>query len=196
MTTTAADRAAETEYRRRHLAKFGRLPDPKEPMPMAEHVPAEQIEGIVGVHRHPKLHIGRAVSDERKVYVLHPHTCLDAYPDLTVCPVSVALDAGIDAAEWVEDVPFVVTVDAGRLVPDPAETLEHRLHDPTPLPSAPTTIQPGDWEARHEGDHRCAVCPDLALFHFVSHVPASLTLVEDNRWLDLCGPHAITLRGE
>ena len=59
---------------------------------MSEIVPASKIEGIVGAERHPTEHIGRAVSSEQTVYILHSRECIDSGIDLRDCPFSVALD--------------------------------------------------------------------------------------------------------
>ena len=59
-----------------------------------------KIEGIVGALRHEIRHIGRAVSAEQRVYILHSQKCLDSGIDLRECPFSVALDEGIDIGEW------------------------------------------------------------------------------------------------
>lgn len=77
----------------------------------------DRIEAIVGAARDPRQHIARAVSKEQRVYILHSRTCANSGRDLRLCPYSLALDAGIDPESWVEDKPFVVAVDHGRLVP-------------------------------------------------------------------------------
>ena len=92
---------------------------------MSDLVPADQIESIVGAPRHATDHLGRAVSAEQRVYILHPQQCRDAVPNLRDCPYSDALDWGIEAAGvwplWAarQDVPvrLVVTPD-GLLAPD------------------------------------------------------------------------------
>lgn len=90
---------------------------------MSERVPADQIEQIVGIQRHPTRHYARAVSAEETMYILHSQECRDAYDDLRDCPWSLALDRGIDLAEWdgYEDRPVLVRVRDRRLVPDPGE---------------------------------------------------------------------------
>jgi hypothetical protein len=85
---------------------------------MTNIVPAEDIERIVGVPRHPHAHYARAVSREQQVYILHSYMCLGTTRDLRECLFSVALDEGIDLDEWVEDTPLVVDIVDGRLVPD------------------------------------------------------------------------------
>jgi hypothetical protein len=84
---------------------------------MAELVPADQIEAIVGVDRHPTDHYARAVSAEQTVYILHPRSCLDLGIDLRDCPYSLALDRGINVEQWIEDAPVIVTIRGRRLVP-------------------------------------------------------------------------------
>ena len=67
---------------------------------MADIVPSDQIEDIVGADRHAAQHLGRAVSDEQVVYVLHSQRCKDSGIDLRDCPWSKALDVGIDLDDW------------------------------------------------------------------------------------------------
>lgn len=87
---------------------------------MSALVPATEIEGIVGVERHPVEHWGRAVSGEQTVYILHPVRCRDSGIDLRDCEYSVALDNGIDMRDWTEreDQPVRLAVDdEGWLIP-------------------------------------------------------------------------------
>jgi hypothetical protein len=85
---------------------------------VTEHVPADQIEQIVGVERHPNVHYGRAVSAQQIVYILHSQGCLDSTPDLRDCAYSRALDRGIDLDAWVEDEPVALMIEFdGRLFP-------------------------------------------------------------------------------
>lgn len=67
---------------------------------MADPVPAAEIEQIVGARRHAHQHLGRAVSAEQTVYILHSEKCLDSGIDLRECPYSKALDNGIDMDWW------------------------------------------------------------------------------------------------
>lgn len=67
---------------------------------MSDLVPPEVIESIVGTKRHATRHIGRAVSEEETVYVLHSQECKDSGIDLRDCPFSFALDEGIDLDIW------------------------------------------------------------------------------------------------
>jgi hypothetical protein len=85
-------------------------------------VPTEDIERIVGVHRHPTGHFGRAVSSEQTVYILHSKECLDSGIDLRDCRFSVALDKGIWMEGWAdhEDIPVCLMILKDRLVPVPA----------------------------------------------------------------------------
>lgn len=86
---------------------------------MADLVPRDQIEGIVGARRHRTAHLARAVSSEEMVYILHSGECLETGRDLRVCKFSVALDRGIDADAWAgcEDAPMIVGIEDGELVP-------------------------------------------------------------------------------
>jgi hypothetical protein len=82
---------------------------------VSRRVPAEDIEQIVGVPRHATLHYGRAVSIERRVYILHSQDCHDHYTDLRRCPYSRALDLGITETEWTMDQPVALEIWDGRL---------------------------------------------------------------------------------
>jgi hypothetical protein len=87
---------------------------------VSDKVPTDEIERIVGVSRHDSDHIGRAVSDEQQVYILHSKECLDSGIDLRECEFSVALDLGINPLMWGpwEDVPVVLALwSTGRLIP-------------------------------------------------------------------------------
>lgn len=84
---------------------------------MSQKVPADEIETLVGAKRSEEKHIARAVSAKQTVYLLHPYACLEFYEDLRNCPWSRALDEGIDPDEWTEDVPVIVRVRDGLLVP-------------------------------------------------------------------------------
>lgn len=81
---------------------------------MTECVAASEIEGIVGAKRHPEDHLGRAVSAEETVYILHPDDCREFFDDLRDCPFSKALDRGIDGLRWsgFEDRPVRLWVSA------------------------------------------------------------------------------------
>jgi len=83
---------------------------------MSDLVPADRIEAIVGAVRHPTGHIGRAVSAEGTVYILHSQECRDSGVDLRECPYSLALDFGIDPGGWVEDAPVRLAFVDDRLV--------------------------------------------------------------------------------
>lgn len=82
---------------------------------------SKTIEKTVGASRHATLHLGRAVSRERRVYILHPAMCVASVADLRTCEYSIALDRGIDVDEWAgaEDRPVILRIDddAGDLVP-------------------------------------------------------------------------------
>lgn len=99
---------------------------------MSELVPAEDIEQIVGVERHPTEHYGRAVSAEETVYILHSQDCFDRGIDLRKCSYSVALDRGIEhPLPWtgwrrVQDKPTRLSIQRGFLMPDFADYKEGR----------------------------------------------------------------------
>lgn len=76
-------------------------------------VNAKDIENIVGCMRDPHLHIGRFVTEEQCVYILHSRYCLDSGIDLRECTYSLALDNGFDI--WTHDKPIRLTVDYGYL---------------------------------------------------------------------------------
>lgn len=89
---------------------------------MTDIVPAEDIERIIGVPRHPALHWGRAISSEQTFYILHSRACQTEYTDLRRCPYSQALDLGI-FGDWPEDSPVLLMLredDRGRwrLIPN------------------------------------------------------------------------------
>ena len=67
---------------------------------MTDRVPASKIERTVGTARYTTRHIGRAVSADQRVYILHPQVCLDSGIDLRDCPFSIALDRGINKWVW------------------------------------------------------------------------------------------------
>lgn len=92
---------------------------------MTELVDADRIERIVGAKRHQFLHLGRMVSAEQKVYVLHSEWCRADHDagrrDLRECRHSLALDNGIDTSAWEgwEDEPVLLNIFIrdGRLHP-------------------------------------------------------------------------------
>lgn len=104
---------------------------------MTDIVPADDIERIVGAVRDPERHIARAVSADQRVYILHSRECFDSGRDLQLCPYSLALDRGIDVNGWIEDEPYYVTVEFGRLAPLIAQTVhrppqkDHDMHPNT-----------------------------------------------------------------
>lgn len=80
---------------------------------MTDLVATDDIERIVDARRDPLDHLGRAVSAERKVYILHSRQCSDLHEagsrDLRDCPFSVALDEhGINPRDWPHDEPVVL----------------------------------------------------------------------------------------
>lgn len=92
---------------------------------MADIVDARAIERIVGTLRHATEHIGRAVSTEQTVYVMHSHQCLAQMAartsDIRSCPFAIAQDKGIDPDIWrgYEDIPVTLAIeeDFGDLIP-------------------------------------------------------------------------------
>lgn len=87
---------------------------------MSALVPADQIEQLVGARRHALAHLGRAVSAEQTVYVLHSQACKDSGIDLRACGYSLALDRGIDPHDWQDRHDQAVTLQHahGFLMPD------------------------------------------------------------------------------
>lgn len=88
---------------------------------------ADKIEFIVGAKRHPTDHIGRAVSAEQRVYILHSQECKASGINLRACKYSVALDYSIDLGVWADaqDRPVVLRISEewGDLEPgEPAPT--------------------------------------------------------------------------
>lgn len=81
---------------------------------MSELVPIEEIEGIVGRPRHPELHLGRAVSAEQRIYILHSQACRGTGIDLRDCDYSRALDRGT-VGDWPEDEPMALAIVGGYL---------------------------------------------------------------------------------
>lgn len=79
----------------------------------------QQTERIVGADRHATMHIGRAVSAEQIVYILHSKQCVDSSIDLRDCRLSQALDLGIEQQSWdgYEDRPVALGIIRDRLVP-------------------------------------------------------------------------------
>lgn len=86
---------------------------------MTEHVDPEKIENIVGAERHPTRHLGRAVTTEQVVYILHSALCKAKRDDLRECSYSRALDLGIALRRWAghEDRAVVLGLDRDGLVP-------------------------------------------------------------------------------
>jgi hypothetical protein len=86
---------------------------------MSDIVPTDEVEDIVGAERHEWTHLGRAVSEQQRVYVLHSKGCIDTGIDLRDCAYSKALDEGIELGEWEdwEDQPVWLWISDGRLLP-------------------------------------------------------------------------------
>lgn len=88
---------------------------------MSDPVPADEIERIVGIIRHPTDHYANAVSDEQTVYILHSHECKDSGIDLRECAFSRAMDEGIPMDVWGDhqDRAVEVVIEFGLLLPAP-----------------------------------------------------------------------------
>jgi hypothetical protein len=86
---------------------------------MTDFVDSASIEGIVGAKRHPTAHLGRAVSSDQTVYILHSRRCLASGRDLRECRFSKALDEGISLSRWfgLLDQTVVLVVWKGELRP-------------------------------------------------------------------------------
>lgn len=83
---------------------------------MSAHVPASEIETIVGATRHQTQHVIRGNYIDGTAYLLHSHECLARYRDLRDCPWSLALDRG---EAWLpDDRPHYVRLRDGRLAVD------------------------------------------------------------------------------
>lgn len=91
---------------------------------MSEVLDSETVEEIVGASRREAEHVGRAVSAEERMYVLHSARCLATGHDVRACAFSAALDRGIDAALWSEHMDVPVVLGIGDALGD----LEPRAH--------------------------------------------------------------------
>lgn len=160
---------------------------------MTDLVPADQIEQIVGARRHPLAHLGRAVSAEQTVYVLHSQQCKDSGIDLRSCGYSVALDNGIDLHDWQNHQDRTVTLQHvhGILMPDDAgpEDIEYLNATGLTLTSracgAPVDGDedlPCDLQAAHDGEHRSYPVADIDCWHDWTLRPESDTYV-----CEICG---------
>ena len=67
---------------------------------MSNKVDPNQIEEIVGTKRNRKAHIGKFVSEEDKVYIMHSRECVVAHEDLRQCKFSLAMDTGLPEKAW------------------------------------------------------------------------------------------------
>lgn len=59
---------------------------------MIEHVDPNSIEAIVGAKRHNTLHLGRAISSNQTVFILHSRSCKETVDDLFTCVYSIKGD--------------------------------------------------------------------------------------------------------
>lgn len=62
------------------------------------------VERIVGAPRDAARHLGRAVSADQRLYIMHSQECLDSTPDLRDCEFSHAMGVGINPSVFPEDV--------------------------------------------------------------------------------------------
>lgn len=111
---------------------------------MSELESAATIESKVGAKRHSIKHLGRAVTGEQRVYILHSEACCRSMPDLRECGFSRALDRGIKINDWegFMDVPIVLGIDPDDVL-CPAEVARERAESPTwPDHSEPITYIP------------------------------------------------------
>lgn len=104
---------------------------------MTDLVPTSEIEQIVGARRHDHQHLGRGVSADQKVYILHSRRCLESGIDLRDCQYSKCLDSGIDHAWWrgLEDRVVVLAPIRAQLIPVLTDWLPDYVTDtekPTP----------------------------------------------------------------
>ena len=92
---------------------------------MADLVDPDEIEEKVGAKRHAYQHLGRAVSEEQQVYILHSQSCralhVSGKRDMRACIFTVALSRGIvdlEECEGREDQVVALSLSiTGRLVP-------------------------------------------------------------------------------
>lgn len=87
---------------------------------MSARVDPGEIEMIVGARRHSIKHLGRLVTADHTTYILHSEHCKSRYEDLRECVFSLAMDEGIDEADFegYMDRPIVMGVDSdGVLLP-------------------------------------------------------------------------------
>lgn len=86
---------------------------------MSDLVVPQDVQEIVGQPRQQSVHMGRAVSAEGRVYIMHSQSCYDQVADLRKCRYSKALDAGIDPSKWAawQDRPVLLCVVNGELLP-------------------------------------------------------------------------------
>lgn len=69
---------------------------------MSIQIPDRYAEAIVGAPRHPYLHLGRGVSFQRHLYILHSEECRRNLDDLRECRYSLAFDNGLSEEDWRE----------------------------------------------------------------------------------------------
>ena len=88
---------------------------------MSEVQDAAVVQAAVGAERREGEHLGRVVSAEERVYVLHSERCIESGIDVRKCAFSAALDRGLDEHVWRNhtDTPVVLAIGGalGDLVP-------------------------------------------------------------------------------
>ncbi|MDQ1113971.1 hypothetical protein QE418_003419 [Microbacterium testaceum] len=79
---------------------------------MSEIQDSDVVEATVGTERREDEHLGRAVTAEERMYVLHSRQCIESGIDVRACAFSAALDRGIDERVWRDhmDTPVVLAI--------------------------------------------------------------------------------------
>lgn len=111
----------------------------------------DEIEHIVRAKRHPTKHLGRLVSENETIYVLHSAECVAALEDLRDCRYSLAIGRS-GSARWeaVRDRPVVLSIvthgDLSGLVP--VGDAPKRWWGKAPAEIRPSDLTPGSWSWR------------------------------------------------
>jgi hypothetical protein len=119
---------------------------------MSELENPHEIESIVRAKRHPTKHLGRLVSDDETIYILHSAECVAAPADLRECRFSQALDRGA-SPRWEEFRDRAVTLGLGvrREAPweltglVPLRPAPKRWWSKAPAQIRASTLTPGAW---------------------------------------------------
>ncbi|MCJ1709266.1 hypothetical protein [Microbacterium sp. VKM Ac-2923] len=79
---------------------------------MSEVQDSDVVEAVVGTERREDEHVGRAVTAEERMYVLHSRRCIESGIDVRACAFSASLDRGIDLNVWRDhmDAPVVLGI--------------------------------------------------------------------------------------